>query len=525
MYEQEADRVSEQAMTVDIHRAFAGAPGGSATRAGVAGLSFATVPVHAGPTGESRQDSLPARLKAGVERLSGFAMDDVRVHRNSREPAAFGAHAFAKGGDIHLAAGQEQHLPHEAWHVVQQKQGRAQATARVGATPVSDDAGLEAEADRMGPRALDAAPAADRMARAAHKPSSGAIVQAKLIWQGKEVRDSPSLSEASRRHVKAQESFLLRDDLTPQDKEIHVLKTTSKVLLGEIHRSGVWEEETKPWKNVAKMTEAFKRMPHEPDDTTGVFDVPWNPTKMPDGQPLESSHPFLFDSLMAAQGNFHTLLGTISHFPDDLSKWTTYAHSARDNLTNIRLLYTGYYKPFAETFEKKLKPTLKGPAPARLQTIFAVSTRLRNAHGDGGRKGLELVELSQVLKEIDAEMVSSKPTPKGWASGVAARIRPQTGVLVDVAKDLASILPASKDEAKMLDDIMATPDPFKRPDAKDAVNPIRERSMAENIRAAAAPLLVQVGAAHAAPVAKLAGDDTVAIEPPRKLSDITRKRY
>jgi hypothetical protein len=138
---------------------------------------------------------------------------------------------------------------------------------------------------------------------------------------------------------------------------------------------------------------------------------------------------------------------------------------------------------------------------------------------------LELVELSQVLKEIDAEMVSPKPTPKGWAAGVAARIRPQTGVLVDVAKDLASILPASKDEAKMLDDIMATPDPFKRPSALDAVNPIRERSMAENIRAAAAPLLVQLGMAHAAPVAKLAGDDTVAIEPPRKLSDITRKRY
>jgi hypothetical protein len=491
----------------------------------VAGLSLASVPVHSGPAGESRQDSLPARLKAGVERLSGFAMDDVRVHRDSREPAAFGAHAFARGGDIHLAAGQERHLPHEAWHVVQQKQGRVRATARVGATPVSDDAGLEAEADRMGARALDAEPAAVPVARAVHRPSSGAVVQAKLIWQGKEVRDSPGLSEASARHVRAGESFLLRDDLTPQDKEIHVLKTTLKVILGEVHHSGVWEEETKPWKSVAKMTEGYKRLPHEPDDAAGVLDVPWDPAKMPDGQPLESSHPFLFDSLVEAQGNFHTLLETISQFPDDLSKWTTWAHAARDNLADIRVLYTDYYKPFAETFEKKLKPTLKGPAPARLQTIYAISARLRDAHGDGGRKELEFVELSRALKEIDGQKVSPKPTPKGWAAGVAARIRPRTGVLVDVARDVASILPASKDEAKVLGDIMATPDPFKRPSSRDAVNPIRERSMAEHIRAAPAPLLVQLGLAHAASVAKLAGADTVAIVPPRKLSDLTRKRY
>lgn len=30
------------------------------------------------------------------------------------------AHAYAQGAGIHLAPGQEQHVPHEAWHVVQQ---------------------------------------------------------------------------------------------------------------------------------------------------------------------------------------------------------------------------------------------------------------------------------------------------------------------------------------------------------------------------------------------------------------------
>jgi hypothetical protein len=100
---------------------------------------------------------LPDRLKAGVEALSGLSMDDVRVHRSSPEPAKLGALAYARGSDIHLAAGQEQHLPHEAWHVVQQKQGRVLPTMQMKAgIAVNDDAGLEREADRMGARALSA---------------------------------------------------------------------------------------------------------------------------------------------------------------------------------------------------------------------------------------------------------------------------------------------------------------------------------------------------------------------------------
>ena len=93
---------------------------------------------------------LPGRLRAGVEGLSGLAMDDVRVHRNSSEPAKLGALAFTRGTEIHLGPGQEQHLPHEAWHVVQQKQGRVQATTQMKGAAVNDDAGLEREADRMG---------------------------------------------------------------------------------------------------------------------------------------------------------------------------------------------------------------------------------------------------------------------------------------------------------------------------------------------------------------------------------------
>lgn len=98
---------------------------------------------------------LPDTLKAGVESLSGLSMDHVRVHYNSDKPAALNAHAYAQGSDIHVAPGQEQHLPHEAWHVVQQAQGRVKPTMQMkGETAVNDDPALESEADSLGAQAL-----------------------------------------------------------------------------------------------------------------------------------------------------------------------------------------------------------------------------------------------------------------------------------------------------------------------------------------------------------------------------------
>lgn len=96
---------------------------------------------------------LPDNLKAGVENLSGFSMDDVKVHYNSSQPATVQALAYTQGTDIHVAPGQERHLPHEAWHVVQQLAGRVEPTTEVGGMPVNDNIGLEHEADVMGTKA------------------------------------------------------------------------------------------------------------------------------------------------------------------------------------------------------------------------------------------------------------------------------------------------------------------------------------------------------------------------------------
>ena len=97
---------------------------------------------------------MPDNLKSGIESLSGFSMDDVRVHYNSSKPATVQALAYTQGTDIHVAPGQEKHLPHEAWHVAQQMAGRVSPTTNINGMPVNDNAGLEHEADVMGEKAV-----------------------------------------------------------------------------------------------------------------------------------------------------------------------------------------------------------------------------------------------------------------------------------------------------------------------------------------------------------------------------------
>lgn len=111
--------------------------------------------IHRFQQEKENKTGIPAPLKAGIESLSGYSLDDVKVHYNSGSPAQLQAHAYAQGTDIHIAPGQEKHLPHEAWHVVQQKQGRVSATKQLkGQVAINDDAGLEQEADEQGKHAL-----------------------------------------------------------------------------------------------------------------------------------------------------------------------------------------------------------------------------------------------------------------------------------------------------------------------------------------------------------------------------------
>ncbi len=103
---------------------------------------------------EGNKTGIPAQLKAGLEALSNIDLSDVQVHHNSNKPKQVGALAYTQGNNIHIAQGQEEHLPHEGWHAVQQKQGRVQPNLQMKTgVAVNDDAELEKEADIMGERA------------------------------------------------------------------------------------------------------------------------------------------------------------------------------------------------------------------------------------------------------------------------------------------------------------------------------------------------------------------------------------
>lgn len=104
--------------------------------------------------GRINRTGMPDCLKSSIESMSGYSMETVRVHYNSPEPAKLQALAYTQGTDIHVAPGQERHLPHEAWHVVQQMQGRVRPTMRIQGVGVNGSPALEHEADVMGKRAV-----------------------------------------------------------------------------------------------------------------------------------------------------------------------------------------------------------------------------------------------------------------------------------------------------------------------------------------------------------------------------------
>ena len=138
-----------QAETAHFQQSSAAGSNSAALSPPAYGIDFVDRPVE-----RENKTGLPDQLKAGIENLSGLAMDDVRVHYNSSKPAQLQALAYTQGTEIYVGPGQERHLPHEAWHVVQQKEGRVQATLQAKGTVINDDASLEREADVMSAKAL-----------------------------------------------------------------------------------------------------------------------------------------------------------------------------------------------------------------------------------------------------------------------------------------------------------------------------------------------------------------------------------
>ena len=159
------------------------------------------------PIQKKNETGMPDNLKAGIENLSGFSMDNVRVHYNSSKPATVQALAYTQGTDIHVAPGQEKHLPHEAWHVAQQMAGRVSPTTSINGMPVNDNIALEHEADVMGKKAVQCKREKDECLT--KQNSFRNVLQCKIEWE----------DEIKNRIITLKNGCFIMKELTPLSTE------------------------------------------------------------------------------------------------------------------------------------------------------------------------------------------------------------------------------------------------------------------------------------------------------------------
>jgi hypothetical protein len=184
---------------------------------------------------KANQTGLPDQLKSGIEQLSGLDMSDTRVHYNSSKPAQLNAHAYAQGTDIHMAPGQEKHLAHEAWHVVQQKQGRVQPTTQLKSkTLINDDVSLEREADVMGAKAMSVT---NHTAKTLRKQIAGEVLPVQRV-----TKKSGNTIASGEFQIKMEDAISLKLETPTKDTEVtYTPKATANdanpIVLDQIVRS------------------------------------------------------------------------------------------------------------------------------------------------------------------------------------------------------------------------------------------------------------------------------------------------
>jgi hypothetical protein len=185
---------------------------------------------------------LPAALQAGIRRRTGVRMDDVSVHYDSAQPDRFNALAFARGRQIHLARGQERLLPHEAWHIVQQKQGRVRPTLHEGGAAINDEPALEREADGAGDRLTVPTYASGEQAPAA-AASPGGVMQRVIRIKTKAKKKGGKAEDEEYDELDEDIRASLADDHDLDEDEIGIV--ASYAASDEIYTFASWAEVAK----------------------------------------------------------------------------------------------------------------------------------------------------------------------------------------------------------------------------------------------------------------------------------------
>jgi hypothetical protein len=142
-------------------------------------------PARTAPSGGGQ--AMPETVQTRMEGAFATDFSAVRIHEG-QQARDMGALAYTQGADIHFAPGQYQPgsqsgqelLGHELAHVVQQSQGRVQATTQAKGVAVNDDPSLEREADEMGARAARGQPAGTTAASIGGQSSPAPLAQMRL---------------------------------------------------------------------------------------------------------------------------------------------------------------------------------------------------------------------------------------------------------------------------------------------------------------------------------------------------------
>jgi hypothetical protein len=431
---------------------------------------------------------LPDGLKAGVEALSGFSMDDVKVHYGSGAPARLGAAAYTQGSEIHVGPGQERHLAHEAWHVVQQKQGRVKPTLQMKGIDVNDDCGLEREADRMGAAAsaLPIEPAPGELEQA---PAVGRVVQGVLSYLGHVIQpvnppDDPVRPALASLRDSA-DTYYIRDDWDVSNHGvIHILHGTAKYLLGEEHGSGAWEDETAQWTQIRKMSEFEHMMP----EAAAAAPVPGH------ALPLESNHAFLMGAALMLHDNLNGIMALGAAPPADL--------------TDEVLFFVNQIRSAFQDYDNLVTPARAAGGLNPQMTLIATF-----------RDHFEATFLPAANRlRVEFTAIKAGNPAAGWAG----RVNADRAFLPDMARELRTIvgIAAHSQQGQRVEGVAASNQMVAADVLTAAVDPPREKAMAANINGAPAPLLVQVGDQHVLPLTKLVGD-AVGLRKEEMLADVT----
>ena len=494
-------------------------PKGEASGKDPAGVHAAAAAGVASPSGALPHQAHIQRL-FGRHDVSGIQAHTGADAKNSAD--AMGAQAYATGNHVVLGDQADLHtVAHEAAHVVQQR-GGVQLKGGVGEAGDGHEQHADAVAD-----AVVAGKSAEHLLDGAapggggHAASTGPV-QHKLKHDGKLMSQASELGLAAGKTASAVVNTLLAAPATyyapaAPDFEapaMHVLEH-KKYILGENHGDGTFATRTAKWPTVQTMKEAIKGMKAEgPAEASAIGGTTQDVrgTDKGHGLPLEDSHAYTmtrmvlqqqmlnnFDNLMLVpdgrnlvQDGLAEVAVMISNYADVGLAWCQQnGGRPADGTRGAHFMGVGFDNMVSDVFKQVIIPVAQKKA---------APTTITKAHR------IEIQKMLQTSVTHLMALIDTRPLGGGFMGMGKSKQGP------DPIPNRADVT------------ALATPGAGSdMPKAIESGHPAREAAMIENIKAAPAPLFVQIGDNHVDRVTAGVGAEAVAVKVGTDFDAMTRK--